>query len=202
MTPSERDLAQRGVLALAPAGCVLWLWHACHDVNWTALGAIPCLGVIAIILYPSWAAVIGEQMTEFLFWPHRRERPRAPLSRVDYFLVNEQWDAAELLLEDLGRRFPYDLAVWTRLFRVVWLRPDDVERARAAHWLALRASDDPALWPKLNHVYLLFAQCSLGEGKELAAEQRAVERRVEVAAGRRPAGRTTLSAAAGFFQQY
>jgi len=197
LTPSERDLAFRGVATLVPASGVLWVWHICHDVYWTALGAIAGLGVVALITYPSLTAVIGERMTEFLFWPYRRERPRAPLSRVDYFLVNERWDAAEILLEDLGRRFPYDLAVWTRLFRVVWLKPDGVEHARAAHGLALRVSNDPALWPKLNHLYLLFAQGGLGEGDDLVAEQQSLERRVAQAAQRISCGRTHPWTAAG-----
>jgi hypothetical protein len=201
LTLSERDLAVRGVAALIPATGIVLLCIAGRTRLWPALGVIPCMGIMMIMLYPSLSTVIGERTSGFLFWPHRRERPRAPLSRVDYFLVNEQWDAAEVLLEDLGRRFPYDLAVWTRLFRVVWLRSEGLEHARAAHGAALRCSADPGLWPKLNHLYLLFAQARLGDGEELAAEERALERRVEAAARSLPRGWTLLPTVAGLFRQ-
>ncbi len=189
MTPSERDALKRGAVAWIPMVFPFWVLRTTGDPSWATLAAIPCIGVFAFILMPSLSAACGERATDFLYRPGYCEKPRAPLSLVDKLALNEEWDAAELMLVELARRYPDDPAVWPRLFRVVWLRLDDRERAREAHELLLSVDDDPVRWERQTHMYLLLAEERLGDGAEFKAELSAALSRVEAARRQRELGR-------------
>lgn len=181
MTPSERDALKRCVVAWIPMVFPFWVLRTSGDASWATLAAIPSVGVFAFILMPSLSAACGERATDFLYRPGYCEKPRAPLSLVDKLTLNEEWDAAELMLVELARRYPDDRAVWPRLFRIVWLHLDDRERAREAHELLLAVDDDPVRWERQTHMYLLLAEERLGDGAEFKAEQSDALRRVEAA---------------------
>jgi hypothetical protein len=189
LTPSERDALKRGAVAWIPMVFPFWVLRTTGDPSWATLAAIPCIGVFAFILMPSLSAACGERATDFLYRPGYCEKPRAPLSLVDKLALNEEWDAAELMLVELARRYPDDPAVWPRLFRVVWLRLDDRERAREAHELLLSVDDDPVRWERQTHMYLLLAEERLGDGAEFKAELSAALSRVEAARRQRELGR-------------
>jgi hypothetical protein len=180
LTSSERDALKRGAVAWIPLLSTLWAWQSTGDLSWMVL-VVPSIGVGAFVLMPSLSAACGERATDFLYRPGYCEQPRAPLSLVDKLMLNEEWDAAELMLAELARRYPDDSAVWPRLFRVVWLHLDDRERTREAHELLLSASDDPVRWQRQTHMYLLLAEDRLGDGAEFKAEQSAALSRVEAA---------------------
>lgn len=180
MTPSQRDLAIRCSLALAPAAGVVWLARISADTPLALMGVVPCIGMAALIITPSLTSVAGEGIGSLFFCPREWGEPRAPLSKVDGLLLAEDWETAERLLFDLSRGFPSDIEVWTRVFRLAWAVFHDPERARKAHRRALRSITDPKLVLRLNHLYLIHAQAHLRMNEAWELEQAAVERRTQL----------------------
>lgn len=105
--------------------------------------------------------------------------PRAPMSQVDRLLLNEDWDGAELALRELARTHPHDHAVWPVLFRTVWLRVGQRDRAREAHELMLKLVHDPARRTLLTELFIQWAGLGLGEGPALEYETLLSRRRLE-----------------------
>lgn len=153
----HRDLVIRIVLGSPCLG--LAGWFMCADANpyiglW---GALPCFLAFGLIVFPSSTAAAGRLVSQIVM-PEQEAAPRPHTSRAEALRFHGEPVEALVEYRRVLRDFPHELRIWHACFEIAWTELQDREIAAELHRLALRATDHPDQWKRLDHLYLLQAR--------------------------------------------
>jgi len=169
---SQGDLLLRAGLGLIPLAICWWFGRNLAD-PWMRVGLMfPGLTATALIVFPSWTAAIGFQVSKiYMPWSDEKIRRVVPLHAVDTMLAREQWDEAEKELFRVAREYGGTREVWDRLFEMLWVKAGARDRAARAHRRALtvaRSGDERDL---VSRMYLVHAERVIADDGELEQER-------------------------------
>lgn len=175
---SQGDLVIRAILGAIPLAVCWWFGRGLED-SWMRVGLmIPGLTATALIVFPSWTAAIGFQVTKiYMPWDDEKIRRVVPLHAVDTMLQREEWDAAETRLFRVAREYGGSRAIWERLFEMLWTKVGDPTRAARAHRRALSIVADGAERELVSRLYLVHAERVLDDEAFAREEVRVAQQR-------------------------